>query len=318
VTIEKEMLSDYRIEVFDQHKFLLMKELFQSAYGVTIDKDYFFKKYTTENLGHPVIGFIAIHISTNSPAAFYGVFPLQVLINGKKILAAQSGDTMTHRSHQKKGLFVHLAQMTFEECSKRGIEIVFGLPNKNSYHGFTKKLHWQQLDEVIRYDLKSPVKRLPLRKISKKLGWNKLYHRYVDIALKNYTVQEPNDFTNSRTTYYGKIHRNKSYLNYKSDNEKFFIRLENVIFWIKLTDVFWIGDVSDYEKMDLKILSQLKRIAFRLGYNTISFHINNSIGRLPFLENFKKYEAEPLCFYYINKELENMNLLINGADFDTW
>ena len=134
------MLSHYRIEVFDEHKFLLMKELFHSAYGINISKDYFSEKYETASLGHPVIGFIAIHIPTNSPAAFYGVFPVKVLINGKEVLAAQSGDTMTHKSHQKKGLFVHLAKMTYGECSKKGIEIVFGRPNENSYHGFTKKI----------------------------------------------------------------------------------------------------------------------------------------------------------------------------------
>ena len=77
------MLSDYRIEVFTKHKFLLMKELFQSAYGINIDEKFFLKKYNTDPLGHPVIGFIAIHTPTNSPAAYYGVFPVKVLINGK-------------------------------------------------------------------------------------------------------------------------------------------------------------------------------------------------------------------------------------------
>jgi hypothetical protein len=269
-------------------------------------------------LGLPVIGFIAIHIRTNSPAAFYGVFPVQVLINGKKVLAAQSGDTMTHRQHQKKGLFVHLAQITFEECRKQGIEIIFGLPNNNSYHGFTKKLFWQQLDEVIRYDLKSRVKRPPIRKIFKKLGWNRLYNRYINLILKDYRVSDVRNFTNSININYGKIHRDRFYMDYKSDGDKVFIRLENVVFWIKLTDIFWIGDISDYENMNDKILIQLKKIAFRLGYNTIVFHINKSASGFPFLEQFKKYESEPLCFYYINKEFENTNLLITGADFDTW
>src|SRR5687767_8060143 len=206
------MLSDYRIEVFTKHKFLLMKELFQSAYGINIDEKFFLKKYNTDPLGHPVIGFIAMHIPTNSPAAYYGVFPVKVLINGKDVLAAQSGDTMTHKSHQKKGLFVLLAKMTFEECSKKGIEIVFGLPNENSYHGFTKKLNWQQVDEVVRYDLKSNVKRLPLPKIFKKLGWTHLYKRFVQKILKDYLVSVNEDFTNTIPTNSGKIKRDKYYL----------------------------------------------------------------------------------------------------------
>src|SRR6185295_4439504 len=98
----------------------------------------------------------------DSPAAFYGVFPVLVLISGKEVLAAQSGDTMTHRDHQKKGLFIKLAQRTFETCREKGIELVFGLPNSNSYHGFTKKLNWQHKDDIGRFDLKLSIKTFPL------------------------------------------------------------------------------------------------------------------------------------------------------------
>ncbi|MGZ5190799.1 MAG: GNAT family N-acetyltransferase, partial [Flavisolibacter sp.] len=205
-----------------------MKELFQSAYGMDIDEAQFYKKYNTSPLGHPVIGFIAVHIVTNSPAAYYGVFPVKVLINGKEVLAAQSGDTMTHKAHQKKGLFVHLAKLTFEECSKKGIEIVFGLPNKNSYHGFTQKLNWQQIDEVIRYDLKSTVRRLPFLKIFRKLNWNKLHNRFVHSILRDYIVHVDKDFTNSLSTELGKIKRDKFYLDYKAEEYKYFIQLDNV------------------------------------------------------------------------------------------
>lgn len=312
------MLSQYSIEPFTPDKFLLMKELFRSAYGIDIDQNYFNKKYNTSRLGHSVIGFIAFDKTANSPAAFYGVFPIKILINGTEVLAAQSGDTMTHKDHQKKGLFVHLAQITFEECNKKGIELIFGLPNNNSYHGFTKKLNWKHVDDVERFDLKSTVKRLPLPKIFQRLGWNHLFERFARRILKNYLVATQENFMNPLPVNYGKLVRDTAYLDYKSERNKTFIRIESIIFWIKLTDVFWIGEISDYEKMNDQILSQLKRVAYRLGYNTIVFHINKSIGAFPFLSGFTKYESEPLCFYYINQKLENTNLLITGADFDTW
>src|SRR5215212_6420813 len=122
------MITEYSIEPFALDKFLLMKELFKSAYETDIDLEYFNSKYDTRCLGHEVIGFIAIHTATKSPAAFYGVFPVKLWINGKEVLAAQSGDTMTHKDHRKKGLFVHLAQVSFETCRKKGIELIFGLP----------------------------------------------------------------------------------------------------------------------------------------------------------------------------------------------
>ena len=181
-----------------------------------------------------------------------------------------------------------------------------------------KKLDWQQVDEVIRYDLKSSVKRIPFLKIFRKLKWNHLHDRFVNMILKNYLVEKETDFTNNVHTQLGKIKRDKNYLKYKEEENKYFIQLDNVVFWIKLTDVFWIGDISDYGQMNESILAQIKKIAFRLGYNTIVLHLNKSLDKFPFLKNFKQYETEPLCFYYINKVYENTNLLITGADFDTW
>src|SRR4051812_44590389 len=107
------MISGYSIQAFTPDKFLLIKELYRSAYGIELDPADFKSKYSTEKLGSGVIGFLAIHNETNSPAAYYGVFPVMLLINGRQVLAAQSGDTMTHKNHQKKGLFVQLAKITF-------------------------------------------------------------------------------------------------------------------------------------------------------------------------------------------------------------
>ena len=138
------------------------------------------------------------------------------------------------------------------------------------------------------------------------------------MILKNYLVENKTDFTNSVQTELGKIKRDKNYLEYKAEESKYFIQLDNVVLWIKLSDVFWIGDISDYDKVNEAMLTQLKKIAFRLGYNTIVLHLNKSMNKFPFLKDFKQYEAEPLCFFYINKAYENTNLLITGADFDTW
>ena len=312
------MISDYTIQPFSFDHFPLMEELFLSAFKTKIGFDSFIKKYDTRNLGHEVIGFLAIHTSTQEPAAFYGVFPLKVLINGEVVLAAQSGDTMTHKKHRKKGLFVHLAKITFEECVKKRIGLIFGQPNAYSKHGLINSLKFVHLDDVIRYDLKLKLKTFPLPKLLHKLGLSHIYYKYAKKVLRKRAVNHLKDFTNSVIDLPVKTLRNEAYLNYKNSDEKMFIEINETVIWIKFAEVLWIGDADDYEKMNASTISKLKKLAFVLGYNTISFHINKRISKPSFLSAFREYDTEASCFYYLNSNYQNYNMLITGADFDTW
>ena len=295
-----------------------MKLIFQSAYGVPPDEKAFRQKYDTKELGGEVIGFMAIHKSSGTPAAFYGVFPVYVLINGAKVLAAQSGDTMTHREHQKKGLFVQLAKTCFEACREKGIAFIFGLPNTNSYHGFTKKLSWQHKDDIIRFDCKLTVKTFPLPKLLMRSGLFAGYLKYSRKLLKHKMVAAPDSFTNNLPGEKAKVLRDRHYIRYKRGAEKFFIRLENIGLWMRLTDTMWIGDIDHYEQFTGQHMKQLKRIAFWLGYNTIVFHINRDEAPAQVIRYFKEASAQPLCIYYLDLAYSDINLLLNGADFDTW
>jgi hypothetical protein len=111
--------------------------------------------------------------------------------------------------------------------------------------------------------------------------------------------------------------RNKDYLAYKRATDKIFIKIDNVTFWVKLTDVLLIGDIDNYAACNLKTIRKLKSLAWVLGYNTIRFQINKNIN-LPFLKYFKQHQTTPLCYYYMNEEFEKNNLVITAADFDTW
>jgi hypothetical protein len=312
------MLPEYYVEPFSPESFSKMKTIFQSAYGVSPDEKAFRQKYDTKDPGREVIGFIAIHKSSGTPAAFYGVFPVYVLINAAKVLAAQSGDTMTHRDHQKKGLFVMLAQTCFEACRQKGIAFIFGLPNKNSYHGFTKKLGWEHKDDIIRYDCKLSVKTFPLPKLLLRAGLFSRYLKYSRKLLKQYVIAAPDSFINSLASEKGKVLRDHNYISYKQGTDKFFIRMEGLSLWIRLADTMWIGDIKDYENLSEKHMKQLKRLAFWLGYNTIRFHINRGEAPEQVVRHFKAAAAEPLCFYYPDPAYSGVNLLLNGADFDTW
>jgi hypothetical protein len=312
-------MSEYILERVTPDHYKLLKDLYRDAFNSKMEAQDIQRRFDTTELGCEHIGFIAIHTETKETAAYYGVFPVTLILNDQQIVAAQSGDTMTHRRHRLKGLFILLAKLTFEECSKRKVQIIFGFPNDNSLPGFIKKLQWQQIDTILRFDLKLKVKTFPLAKICMHSNLlKKIYYKYFRLLFGKKIISSPASFTNTALTKYRKIFRNEKYIKYKQSQDKFFIAINNQIIWIKLADIFWIGDFSDYGSVNESVIREIKRFAFFLGYNTISFHINESVKLPYFLNSFKKYNSVPSCVLFLNNSINQSNILFTAADFDTW
>jgi hypothetical protein len=311
--------DDYLIEKFSTAHYNLLQQLMQAVFAVPVAIEEIERRFDTIKLGAAVVGFIAIHKSSGEVAAYYGVFPHLMKLGERIFLAAQSGDTMTHPHHRKKGLFTTLALLTYEECKNKKIELVYGFPNENSYPGFIKHLQWKEKDTITRYDLKLRVKTIPLSRItSVSKTFRKLHLKYAGWLLKKRMASDVTSFQNSYNTNYGKVVRNTEYLTYKKTADKFFITLGNVTAWIKLTDVIWIGDFSNYNYITQNDLRKLKQLAFRLGYNTIVFNLNESLSLPASLSVFKKNGGDASCFYCPGESDMTENYLFTGADFDTW
>ena len=313
----KDAHSDYSFESINQTHYHYLQELFLNAFQTNITIRQIENKFSTKNLGADVIGYVAIHKKTGKAAAYYGVFPIQLTDNENLIQAAQSGDTMTHPHHRKKGLFIHLAQLTFEACREKSINVVFGFPNENSYPGFIKRLNWQQVDNIVRWDMKLNIKTFPLPRLLQKN--NSLYTVYFSFAhfIIKRILTEVFEFTNKNEITISKVLRNENYLLYKKSKDKVFIRLDEVILWIKFSDVLLIGDVDNYAGIKSKTISKLKRLAFLLGYNTISFYWNESLEPPSFLRYFKEHSKLPSCTLPLDHSMHS-NILFTAADFDTW
>jgi hypothetical protein len=55
-------------------------------------------------------------------------------------------DTMTHPDFQRRGLFVRLAELTYDEvCASTGRCDLVGIPGATSLPGFTRKLGWSEI-----------------------------------------------------------------------------------------------------------------------------------------------------------------------------
>src|SRR4030095_6386931 len=133
---------EYSIVRLGENNLKDLEILYREVYGHKPVKNYLFKKYNTAYTGAQYVGHIAYN-SENIAVAYFGVIPCFILYNDQIILSAQAADAMTLSSHRYKGLFVELAKKTFDLCRAAGIQLIFGFPNQNSYHGLVHKLEWK-------------------------------------------------------------------------------------------------------------------------------------------------------------------------------
>ena len=78
-------------------------------------------------------------------AAVYSLFKVPAKLNGQKVIACQSLDTLTGSDHRGKGLFSMLAKHVNNRCDEDGIAFIYGFPNDKSGPGFFKNLQWREL-----------------------------------------------------------------------------------------------------------------------------------------------------------------------------
>ena len=80
--------------------------------------------------------------------AIYAVLPNRFFVSGNVVLGIQSLDTLTDLAFRRMGLFTDLADEMYRNCAQNGYKLVYGIPNKNSAHGFYTKLGWINLDPL--------------------------------------------------------------------------------------------------------------------------------------------------------------------------
>lgn len=118
-------------------------ELVHACFKIDVNEDYFRWKYCQNPVGK-LVAFEAL--DKDRVAAFYGLIPELYNINGQVTKIYQSMDTMTHPDYQKRGLFVKLANLTFDYVKNtEGRLDMVGIPGTNSFHGFVHKLNWKNI-----------------------------------------------------------------------------------------------------------------------------------------------------------------------------
>jgi hypothetical protein len=283
--------------------------------------DFVEKKYNTSVYNCANIGYLAFE--NNNVAAYYGVFPIRLTYKGTNYLAAQSGDTLTHPNYQKKGLFIHLAQLTYQLAEKEGIQFVFGFPNKNSFPGFQKKLNWEFDHKILEFVIK--VNTLPLAEVLSKFNkLNNLYLKLTAKSLNQYCI-DPNtislDGFNSQTDYVS-VKKDIDFFKYKTYNNALLIKKNNFLIYLKVDVHLIIGDVAYFEKSLLnQFIATIRQLAFNLFVYKIKFYLSPNHWLCQYLkEQFESIENNYAGFCFFNNDIRFPidKAVFTAADFDTF
>ena len=261
----------YRSEKLDSKNLMKLYQLFREEHGDKFSLNYFKKKFDTAWTGKSFIGFFAMS-EKNETGAFYGGFPCQMIINGEKSLVLQSGDTITNEKHRKKGLFIRLAEETYNYSETEGFEYVFGFPNKNSEHGFFHKLGWQNIGTCTNFTFTFSnfnwfglCHKFPFLKPVYDLFWKKQLRKLNTSA---------NDVLKNYKQNYNGLLKDRNFLQYKINyGNSALVKINNQSFWIKKDNGIQIGELfAPNDGID--IYAHLMPLAKAFGVKQIHFSCN--------------------------------------------
>ena len=122
----------------------LFRRCFPSAVHYT--NNYLRWLYAENPAGH-VVGFDAF--DDDHLVAHYVCIPCPVSLDGQTRMGLLSLNTATDPAYQGRGLFVRLANATYEKAAGEGYHLVFGVANANSTHGFINRLGFQHVCSLL-------------------------------------------------------------------------------------------------------------------------------------------------------------------------
>ena len=316
------MADDYRFERISPKLYPEFIDLVRDSFNTETSLDEVRRLFDTRSFGFEHLGFLAFHSATGQTAAFYGIFPCWVEIDGERILAAQSGSTMTHPDHRRRNLFYLTGERTYELARSEGIAFVYGMPNQLSYRGLIK-LGWTHVDNAVRYRFFVPTLPLGLlgkhsrvlRKLHESLfSWVASYRKIRAYPMRS-SALEPGG---------GGSHRSEASLRYKpEDRNHLMLRIGGVDVWINQDrGQLGIGDIDlDDASFDLRRLVRgIKFLAFLTGCSVVRTYMSPGcrLDQEFRAAGYKGTEALPNCVLSLSRDVRPERFKWVYADYDTF
>jgi hypothetical protein len=314
-----ELPSGYRAERISKENFNDFIIIHREAFKSNIKPDFTKNKFNTLQVsGIENIGYIIYH-SDGEPVSYYGVYPMFAFLGKKRVLIAQSGDTMTIPTHTGLGLFISSAQLTHNLCKEYNIKGVFGFPSPSSYRTFKKKLNWKFNENLNKYIFKVPT--IPIGYLTQKIKFlRNPYIWWIRIILKFYNKS---DFFEGSVTANGQdgIHRDKHFWNYKmSCKDIFAVKIRGADVVLKANGTLSIGDVNITKETEFRpILNRLKLLSFLTFNAHLIFCMSPGTLLDEKLSMIKKgIIILPIGFLNLNEEYDLSTLRFTFFDLDTF
>lgn len=237
--------------------------IFKESRGIDVSVEYLRRKFDTHYTGKTYFAHFAYDQEGN-PAAFFCLFPCFLRVDGKKVLAGQSADIITHHLHQRKGLFGMLGKATEELAAAEGMDYLFAFPNDNSFPGFTRSLHWHEINQFQVHAFRSGA--LPIYRALTKFKLYGLYARWSKFILKKATAPQ-DGFEGADMASNANVHwREAGYFSYKQYNPSFMITLDGMKIWAKIEGRLVVGDIQLLKPIQVEtVIAGINKLCRNLG-----------------------------------------------------
>lgn len=298
--MEIKYFKNFRIEKLTDEKITDVTYLFKKAFNSSVSEKFIRNKHINCHGTNKFIGFLAYDKDSSEPAAYYGVYPGFLKFKKDVFLVAQSGDTMTNPKFQKQGLFVKLAEITFDYCKLKGIKLITGLPNTNSYHGFIKYLNFRELPKFSNLGFlenKFEVHRF----FSRNKLMKSFYEKFPKLIIKN-TFKKSSEFENSNQNGkdIGYMIHDKKYFKLKNNDNDIFVSIKGVDIWLRIIgNSLLIADMNlgynDDNKLKM-IIIKLKLITVLTGLRFLNFSSTENSYLFSKLKKFSKFKSTGYTF----------------------
>ncbi len=316
------MHSDYELFRIGEDRYEHFRALAGGVFGHESSFDNVHRLFDTAAFGAKHIGYIAYEKDSGNPAAFYGVFPSRVEYEKVTYLAAQSGSTMTHPDHRKRGLFYETAKKTFDLAKSEGIRFIFGFPNDSSFPGF-KKLGWSVSGNFNTYQWIVPTPPLGVLASRSGIGDRILRSRFAH-CIEEFRIEYVPTANSVIEPNVGGVHRDADLLRYKPETSgRMVLSFDGIRVWLReMGGSLGIGDIGPVENADQlkEIIARLRHICIRSGISRIVTHLSpdSQLDRMMKKSGYRPRPGLPICHFDLGSGLPLDNFRFVYGDFDTF
>ena len=245
------------------------------------------------------------------------MIPYELTYDGKKELAVQSLDSMTHPLYMKRGLFKTLMEKVYEDLNAENISFIWGFPNDGSIKSATKKLNWQPTIPMNGYCI--PVMNRYISFAKRRANSMFYGENILSGIFEKELVNEFPAHSLAGCDYVTTV-RNQNYFDYKVFGGSILINMNGIKIWLKLNGSIFIGDMDNISASELKRLMPLIiDKAKKCGASNIYFqtHAGSQIDN-SFATHYPRFTSWKILYHNLCSALPLEKIGVTFGDLDSF